>query len=69
VLVVEETRRLEGIGKLLLDRASRLAEAGGCDYMELDSAFVRERAHLFYEKLGFTRTGYIFGRPLDGSER
>lgn len=65
VLVVDGELRGRGIGATLLERAGEIAGSRGCDYIELDSSFHREGAHRFYEKQGFVRTGYLFGRRLD----
>ena len=44
--------------------------AKGCYKLVLSSNAKRERAHAFYESLGFERHGYSFriesGRPVDG---
>ncbi|MDD3718504.1 MAG: GNAT family N-acetyltransferase [Actinomycetota bacterium] len=59
-LVVEESRRGQGIGGMLLDRAREIALEAGCSRLELDSAIHRERAHRFYEKRGLKLTGMLF---------
>lgn len=63
-LVVAESCRGGGIGAALLLRAAEAARSRGCSLVELDSFFHRERAHRFYEKQGYAKEGYIFGREV-----
>jgi GNAT superfamily N-acetyltransferase len=63
-LVVDESRRGEGIGGMLLERALELAKKGGCRRVELDSAFHRADAHRFYENHGFEGICQLFGRDI-----
>lgn len=64
-LVVHERQRRAGIGAALVGRAADIARELGCSCIELDSAFHRPGAHLFYERLGFEKSGFMFGRRLD----
>lgn len=64
-LVVHESRRRAGIGAALVGRVAEIARDRGCSCIELDSAFHRTGAHLFYERLGFEKTGFMFGLALD----
>ncbi len=52
-LVVEESQRSQGAGRLLLDEAERWAREHGCPVMNLRSNVVRERAHQFYLRNGY----------------
>ena len=63
-LVVEEASRGEGIGGMLLERASELAKEKGCRRVELDSAFHREGAHRFYEAHGFQSYSLLFTKEI-----
>jgi len=63
-LVVDESRRGEGIGGMLLQRSLELAKNDGCSRVELDSAFHREEAHRFYEKHGFKSICLLFSREF-----
>lgn len=36
----------------------------GCKKIELDSGFPRDKAHKFYEKIGFEKKAYLFSRDL-----
>jgi GNAT superfamily N-acetyltransferase len=40
------------------------AKARGLKRVELDSSFQRERAHVFYEKLGFEKRAFLFSYTL-----
>ena len=44
---------LYGIGKLLMERAEMWAREHGCKIVSLRSNVIRERAHAFYERLGY----------------
>lgn len=52
-LVVDEQARSLGIGRRLLERAERWAQEKGCEAVGLRSNVIRERAHTFYERLGY----------------
>jgi GNAT superfamily N-acetyltransferase len=52
-LVVDERVRSQGIGLKLLARAEEWARELGCEAIGLRSNVIRERAHLFYERLGY----------------
>jgi ribosomal protein S18 acetylase RimI-like enzyme len=50
----------QGIGKAMVRHALRVCGEKGCYKVALSSNFKRERAHAFYESLGFARHGYSF---------
>jgi GNAT superfamily N-acetyltransferase len=52
-VVVDEKRRSKGIGKLLMDYCKARAKEAGCYKIMLNSDKKRERAHKFYQSLGF----------------
>jgi len=54
-LVVDETRRSKGIGAALVEAAVEWAAERGYRTIRVRSNVVRERAHAFYERLGFSR--------------
>lgn len=64
VLVVDADLRSQGIGAAMMDRATQQARSRGCKVVELDSALHRDRAHAFYERLGFKKDGYAFWREI-----
>jgi GNAT superfamily N-acetyltransferase len=65
-LVVDETRRGAGVGRALLDAAERWAADRGYDEVTLHSNVVRERAHRFYQSLGYemTKSSHVFHKAL-----
>jgi GNAT superfamily N-acetyltransferase len=52
-LVVDERVRSQGIGPKLLERAEEWARERGCAAIGLRSNVIRDRAHGFYERLGY----------------
>lgn len=59
-VVVDATRRSQGIGEAMMRHAMGLAAQAGCYKLALSSNAIRERAHAFYESIGFERHGYSF---------
>lgn len=53
-LVVDETLRGSGAGRLLIERAEQWARSTGCTTVTVRSNVIRERAHAFYQALGYT---------------
>jgi GNAT superfamily N-acetyltransferase len=63
-LVVDEAARSRGIGAQLIGKVIDDALSLGLKRVELDSGFPRERAHKFYEKLGFEKRAYLFSYSI-----
>lgn len=64
-LVTEAEHRRAGIGRALVAFAEQHAAEKGCEGTWLASGFQRkEEAHLFYESLGYEKTGYRFVKKL-----
>jgi ribosomal protein S18 acetylase RimI-like enzyme len=59
-VAVDPASQGEGIGQAMMRHAMAEARAAGCYKLALSSNAKRERAHAFYEKLGFERHGYSF---------
>ena len=59
-VVVREEQRGRGIGREMLRFALDRAREKGCYKLALSSNRMRERAHRFYENLGFQKHGYSF---------
>ena len=55
----------QGVGRLMMQHAMQCARMAGCYKLVLSSNAKRERAHEFYEKIGFERHGYSFIVRLD----
>jgi GNAT superfamily N-acetyltransferase len=52
-LVVDQSIRSRGIGKILLDAAEEWARSIGCDAISVRSNVKRDRAHRFYTNNGY----------------
>jgi GNAT superfamily N-acetyltransferase len=59
-VAVAASEQGKGIGALMMRHAMDAAVARGCYKLALSSNVRREKAHAFYDKLGFTRHGYSF---------
>jgi GNAT superfamily N-acetyltransferase len=59
-VVVSEAHQSQGIGRDMMQHAMALAREAGCYKLVLSSNQKRERAHAFYESLGFQRHGFSF---------
>jgi GNAT superfamily N-acetyltransferase len=64
MMVVAEALRGQGIGAALVAEAEARLTAAGCGLVEVTSNMKRQRAHVFYERLGYERTSYRFARIL-----
>jgi GNAT superfamily N-acetyltransferase len=54
-LVVDEASRGDGMGEALVHRAEAWARERGVAVMRVRSNVIRERAHRFYDRLGYER--------------
>jgi GNAT superfamily N-acetyltransferase len=59
-VVVRAERQSQGIGQHMMAHAQQQALVAGCYKLVLSSNQKRERAHAFYESLGFQRHGFSF---------
>lgn len=59
-VVVSAHRQGQGIGQQMMQHAQQQARLAGCYKLVLSSNQKRERAHAFYESLGFRRHGFSF---------
>jgi GNAT superfamily N-acetyltransferase len=64
-VVVDPTHHGTGIGRKMMEFAMQKARGKGCYKLMLSSNARRERAHAFYEALGFERHGFSFRVELD----
>jgi len=66
-LVVEESRRGFGVGRLLMERAERWARRTGCPTLTVRSNVLRTGAHAFYQRLGYrlVKNQRVFRKTLD----
>lgn len=67
--VVADGWRGQGIGRALLDAATKQAAKSGCAFLELSVDVTNPRAHAFYAGDGFVedRVEVLMRKPLDGS--
>jgi GNAT superfamily N-acetyltransferase len=67
-LVVDETRRRRGTGAALVKAMEAWAIEHGYRELRVRSNVVRERAHAFYDRMGFGRVKrqQVFARPISG---
>jgi ribosomal protein S18 acetylase RimI-like enzyme len=63
-LVVSRESRQRGIGARLIAAAEKNFIQRGITRVTVTTRFERERAHQFYEKLGYARTGFRFAKNL-----
>ena len=65
-LVVDETCRSRGAGRVLLEHAEQWARERKFRSVVLRSNVIRARAHAFYERLGYEvfKTQKVFRKPL-----
>jgi GNAT superfamily N-acetyltransferase len=65
-LVVHENARGARVGEALVAEVERWAAGRRCVVMRVRSNVVRERAHRFYERLGYAvfKTQRVFGKQL-----
>ena len=59
-VVVSGQHQGRGLGRLMMAFARERCAARGCYKMVLSSNLKRERAHRFYEDIGFEKHGYSF---------
>ena len=57
---VDPAYRSQGIGKAMIRTALKLSAEAGCYKVTLSSNLHRDRAHAFYESLGFQQHGWSF---------
>jgi ribosomal protein S18 acetylase RimI-like enzyme len=65
-LVVHEKMRRRGIGRKLIAAAEDYFSREQVTRLTLTTRFAREKAHKFYEALGYVRTGLRFMKQLPG---
>ena len=65
-LVVDETVRSQGAGAALLESAEQAAAKRCCAHVELSCSARRERAHGFYEAMGYEEVRKRFLKKIAG---
>jgi len=66
-LVVDESHRGLGVGRMFMELVERWALEQGCRSVRLRSNVLRSRAHVFYERLGYRviKSQKAFCKELD----
>ena len=59
----------QGVGKIMMEFAMQEARKNRCYKLVLSSNAKRERAHQFYDSLGFDRHGYSFRVDFPGQDQ
>jgi len=59
----------QGVGKIMMEFAMQEARKNHCYKLVLSSNAKRERAHQFYDSLGFDRHGYSFRVDFPGQDQ
>jgi GNAT superfamily N-acetyltransferase len=65
VLAVSPSAQGIGIGRQLVNAVERWAASNGARELFVNSGVHRGEAHRFYERCGFSRTGFRFVKQLD----
>jgi ribosomal protein S18 acetylase RimI-like enzyme len=63
-VVVDRDYRNKNIGQLLCDYVFEIAKQQNCKTAMLDAYLENTQAHTFYERIGFTKKGFHFIKPL-----
>lgn len=63
-LVVASRERGRGHGRALVAAAERHLASAGCELIEVTSNFKHAGAHTFYERLGYVKTSFRFGKTV-----
>jgi GNAT superfamily N-acetyltransferase len=64
-IVVTNSMRGKGLGRLLVEKAEEFAREEGCNVIELTTNNRRLEAHKFYESLGYAATHKRFTKSLE----
>ena len=68
-LIVAESARRQGAGRMLLDEAQRRARERGCHAMALESGYQRAEAHHMYRQFRMRDVAKAFYKPLHTASR
>jgi len=63
-LVKGNSFRRQGIRRKIMDEITKIAKDNHCKRIELDSAFHRKGAHLFYKQSGYENRAYLFSKEI-----
>ncbi len=65
-LVIDKAHHRRGLGQLLMEQAEQWAREKGCQAVYVRSNVIREGAHAFYERIGYTtiKRSKVFRKAL-----
>lgn len=63
-VIIDDTYRSQGIGKMLIDFVSDYAKKKSCNWVELNSYVHNFPSHKFFYSQGFVAKGYHFVKEL-----
>ena len=63
-LIVSASQRQQGVGRVLVHHMESWARGQGAVRLSLVTGVPRTDSHPFYERLGYTRTGYRYSKQL-----
>lgn len=63
-MIVDEQFRKQNVGTALIRAVVDIARECGCRRIDLESAFHRNDAHAFYEKMGFEKRAFFYSRAV-----
>lgn len=66
-LSIADSHRRQGLGKALLAAAEEHFRSQGITDVRVNSGLHREEAHLFYEAMGYRKTGHRFRKNMAGT--
>ena len=61
-LAVSKDHQNKGVGRSLLNHVEKYANAGGITAFAVNSGLQRHNTHIFYEKNGYVKKSYGFGK-------
>ena len=68
VVTIKSEHRGKGWGTKMIQKALKISADAGCYKVNLSSNLKRDRAHKFYQSLGFKQHGLSFSYQLDSKE-
>ncbi|MFY8020871.1 MAG: GNAT family N-acetyltransferase [Bacteroidia bacterium] len=63
-VVIATDFRSQGIGAIMMKELELIAKENHCRFLMLDAYLENQRAHEFYENLGFEKKGYHFLKKI-----
>ena len=64
IIYTRSENRKKGFGKLMINKIKEHGKEKDVIGLQLDSGFQRTDAHMFYEKIGLKKVGYLFSSKI-----